>query len=155
MGPLALIGLVPRVLKEEHDELHAELARLAREPGQIGVAANAVATLLHAHFLSEEQIAIPPLALLPMLAAGKMPDEPARVIEMSGRLKAELPRMLEEHIAIVAAVRVLMDQANEVGRYDVADFAQKLIHHAETEEDVLYPAAILVGEYLLARLASR
>jgi hypothetical protein len=29
--------------------------------------------------------------------------------------------------------------------------AQKLIQHARTEEDVLYPAALLVGEYLRLR----
>jgi hypothetical protein len=31
-------------------------------------------------------------------------------------------------------------------------FAEKLALHAQTEEEVLYPAAILVGEYLKLKL---
>jgi hypothetical protein len=33
-----------------------------------------------------------------------------------------------------------------------ARFAEKLMLHAKTEEEVLYPAAILVGEYLKLKL---
>jgi len=35
-----------------------------------------------------------------------------------------------------------------------ARFAEKLMLHAQTEEEVLYPAAILVGEYLKVKLES-
>jgi hypothetical protein len=35
-----------------------------------------------------------------------------------------------------------------------ARFAEKLMFHAQTEEEVLYPAAILVGEYLKVKLES-
>jgi hypothetical protein len=34
----------------------------------------------------------------------------------------------------------------------VQHFAERLKQHAKTEEEVLYPAAILVGEYLKLRL---
>ena len=33
-----------------------------------------------------------------------------------------------------------------------ARFAEKLMLHAKTEEEVFYPAAILVGEYLKVKL---
>jgi hypothetical protein len=62
-----------------------------------------------------------------------------------------VPRLLDEHLAIVAALQVLLDKANELGRPDASAFARKLIVHAELEEEVLYPAAILVGEYLEER----
>lgn len=51
---------IPRSLKAEHDELHAELARAAKEPGEIGAAAREVARILHPHFVSEEEFALPP-----------------------------------------------------------------------------------------------
>jgi hypothetical protein len=35
---------------------------------------------------------------------------------------------------------------------DAEHFAEKLRLHAETEEQVLYPAAILVGEYVKAHI---
>jgi hypothetical protein len=34
-------------------------------------------------------------------------------------------------------------------------FAEKLMFHAQTEEDVLYPASILIGEYLKLKLSRR
>ena len=42
----------------------------------------------------------------------------------------------------------LTSAATEEGHNEHARFAQKLILHARTEEEVLYPAAILLGEYL-------
>jgi hypothetical protein len=33
-----------------------------------------------------------------------------------------------------------------------AGFARKLILHAQTEEEILYPASILIGEYLKLKL---
>jgi hemerythrin superfamily protein len=41
--------------------------------------------------------------------------------------------------------------ARQVGNTEVARFAEDLMAHARTEEDVLYPAAILVGDVLRAR----
>jgi hemerythrin superfamily protein len=36
-----------------------------------------------------------------------------------------------------------------------AEFARKLILHAQMEEEVMYPAAILVGEYVRLALQKR
>ena len=41
-----------------------------------------------------------------------------------------------------------MAAAQAENRPEFARFAEKLILHARTEEEVLYPAAILVGEWL-------
>ncbi|HEY3073721.1 MAG TPA: hypothetical protein VGJ74_00980 [Burkholderiales bacterium] len=43
--------------------------------------------------------------------------------------------------------------ARAAQRIDYVEFAEKLINHARMEEEVLYPAAIVVGEYLRLRLA--
>jgi hypothetical protein len=61
--------------------------------------------------------------------------------------------MLEEHEAIVAALRKLLQAATAEGHTGFASFAQKLILHAQMEEEILYPASILVGEYVKLRLA--
>jgi hemerythrin-like domain-containing protein len=52
----------------------------------------------------------------------------------------------------VAALEKLAEAGKSEKRDDVAHFAEKLRVHAETEEQVLYPAAILVGEYVKAHL---
>jgi hypothetical protein len=139
---------IPESLRIEHQELHEELAAASNLPGRTGAAARRVATLLQPHFASEEEYALPPLGLLPALASAGAPAGARDVIAMSDKLKANLPRMLEEHKAIVRALDDLVAAAKDENHPDAMDFAGKLTLHAQTEEQVLYPAAILVGEYV-------
>ena len=72
----------------------------------------------------------------------------AEVLEMTRRLKAEMPAMFGEHRQIVAALEALRREARRAARPDLDEFAVALQRHAETEELVMYPAAVLLGEYL-------
>jgi hypothetical protein len=152
MGSQAVAFQIPRLLKAEHDELHAELAQAEKVPGEIGVAAREVARVLHPHFVKEEEFALPPLGLLSAVASGAVTPQMKPAIEMTKRLKTELPHMLDEHKVIVSALAKLKVVADKGGRSDIGAFAEKLMHHAETEEEVLYPAAIVVGELLELKL---
>jgi hypothetical protein len=67
---------------------------------------------------------------------------------MADRLAEDLPNMLEEHKAIVAALDKLKVAAMAENKQKQVHFAEKLILHAKNEEDILYPAAILIGKYL-------
>lgn len=142
--------VIPGSLRAEHEELHRELAAATRVPGRTGEAARAAAALLHPHFIDEEAFALPPLALLAPLARGQQVPEPAAAIALSATLKAELPRMLAEHESIVAALERLAEAAQAAGDAARVHLAEKIAAHAKMEEDVMYPAAILVGEYLKA-----
>lgn len=53
--------------------------------------------------------------------------------------------MLQEHKAVVAALNNLVAAAEAENKPEHVEFAKKLMLHAQTEEEVLYPAAILVG----------
>lgn len=139
---------IPGPLKEEHEELHEELARTIRVGGNIGKAAKRVAEIMHPHFIKEEEYAMPPLGLLAPLSKGDIKPEMGDVLQITERLKAELHVMLAEHTAIVDALIKLADVATMENKMEVAFFAKKLILHVQTEEDVFYPAAILTGEYL-------
>ena len=143
---------IPVSLKVEHDELHAELVSLTKAPGRVGDAARNVATLLHPHFVKEEEYALPPLGLLATVAQGAVMPAMRAVFAMTDRLKRELPEMLAEHRVVVAAREKLAEAGKAEKRTDAERFAEKLRLHAETEEQVLYPAAILVGEYVKAHL---
>lgn len=143
---------IPQPLKLEHEELHAELVKATKAGGKIGDAAKAVAKVLHPHFLKEEEYALPPLGLLPILAEGKVTPEMGSILTMTDRLKAEVSQMLEEHKAIVAALKNLSYAAKKEKKMEYVHFAEKLMLHAQTEEEVLYPTAILIGEYLKLRL---
>lgn len=139
---------VPEPLKAEHDELHATLSAAIQAPGRVGEAAQAVARLLHPHFVKEEAYALPPLGALPALARGEPVPEAAEIIAMADRLQTELPAMVQEHQAIIAALDDFASAARDANRPEYVQFAEKLVLHARTEEEVLYPAAILVGRYL-------
>ena len=139
---------IPESLKMEHEELHADLVRATKAGGKTGEAAKGVAKVLHDHFVKEEEFALPPIGLLAALARGEVDKQMRDVLVMTDRLKAELPEMLREHQSVVAALKKLSAAAEEEKLPEHARFAEKLMLHAKTEEDVLYPAAILVGEYL-------
>ena len=143
---------IPSALKAEHEELHAELIAAIDSGGAVGDAAKAVADLLHPHFVKEEAYALPPLGLLGLLAKGEVRPEMAEVLAMTDRLRSELPNMLAEHARIVEALGRLAVAAEREDNRQVAGFAEKLKLHAQTEEEVLYPAAIVLGEYLRLKL---
>ncbi|HYK41013.1 MAG TPA: hemerythrin domain-containing protein [Thermoanaerobaculia bacterium] len=138
----------PESLRFEHDELHDQLEKATRAGGATGDAARHVLEVVGPHVQLEEAFAIPPLTLLPALASGVVPDDVAEILEKSARLKEELPGMLADHQRIVAALKRLMQAAMEEKQAGFADFARKLILHAQMEEEVLYPAAIVVGDYV-------
>jgi hypothetical protein len=142
---------IPVPLKLEHEELHARLLAATKAGGQVGEAAKAVALALHEHFLKEEEFALPPVGLLSALARDQIDEEMKTVLPMTGRLKSELPRMLEEHKVVVAALENLKAAAAAENKPEHARFAEKLMLHARTEEEVLYPTAILIGEYVKLR----
>ena len=143
---------IPELLTHEHHELHETLGRASREPGAVGAAAKRVAGLLHPHFVKEEQFALPPLSLLQRLARGEVTADMKEVLPLTERLERELPRMLEEHKGIVDALGELVDAARTAGKLEYAEFALDLIRHAQTEEQLLYPAALLVGEFVALKL---
>ncbi len=144
--------VTPSILKAEHEELHAELARATKAGGTTGEAARAVAGTLDPHFLKEEEFAMPPLALLVDPAAGNITGDATEALRMTDRLKKGLPEMLSEHKAIVAALEKLSEAARAEHHPEFVEFSEKLVLHARTEEQILYPAAILVGDYLKLKL---
>jgi hypothetical protein len=148
-APIAIA--IPASMKAEHDAIHARLVRATEAPGQVGEAARALAQVLHPHFVREEQIALPPLGLLAPLGRGQFTPEMTAVLPMTDSLRAELPRMLEEHKAIHAATRRMGEIARAAGNDEVADLAATLAEHAEAEEQLFYPAALLVGDAVRMR----
>ena len=163
----------PYTLKVEHEELHGELKNAIASGGATGEAAKEVASVLHPHFVKEEEYAMPLLGLLYVLTKentssrgsqrrqtepGLLNIEPQvreMAISMSDRLEEDLSNMLEEHKTIVATLDKLKAAAAAENKKEQAHFAEKLVLHAKTEEEVLYPAAILIGKYLKESHTSR
>lgn len=146
---------IPLPLQNEHEALHERLRLATQAGGEVGEAAKTLAQLMHPHFIKEDEFALPPLGLLAALARGEWSAEMAEVLTLTDQLEAELPQMLAEHEGIVAALKTLRDAASRTGRSDIVAFAEALTEHARTEEEVMYPAAVLVGQLVRQRLGQR
>jgi hemerythrin superfamily protein len=75
------------------------------------------------------------------------------ILLMTNKLKTDLSQMLKEHEEIVAALEKLVAEARKERKLEYARFTDRLTWHAQTEEEVYYPAAILIDEYLKLKLA--
>jgi hypothetical protein len=146
---------IPSSIRAEHHEVHEALASAAKLGGRTGAAARALVVVLQPHFAREEQIALPPLSLLAPLARDPRVTTPSWLLPMTDSLRRELPQMLREHVAIQAATRRLAEAARSERQSSVVQFTHKLLLHASSEEEVLYPAAILVGDLVRARTPRR
>ncbi len=149
---------IPPTLTTEHEALHQRLVQATHLAGATGEAAREVARRLHPHFMKEEAYALPPLGLLAALTErGRDADvaDMAEVLPMTRQLEAELGQMLAEHREIVTALAVLRAAAETEQQAEVVAFADALEAHAQIEEQVMYPAAILVGRYVSQALATR
>jgi hypothetical protein len=138
-------------MQHAHDELHTDLDAATHLPGRTGEAARQVVRVLQPHFIREQEYVTPALGLLQQLVADKLSPTMLDVLPLTDRLKTEFPRMREEHRTIVGALQNLADAARAEEQQDVVRFAERVMLQAQMEEEILYPAAILVGEYLRLR----
>lgn len=142
---------IPKPLQVEHEELHAELAQLTKAGGRTGQAARKLAEVLESHFQKENDYALPPLGLLVPLSEGKFDCSMTAVLQMTDKLQAEMPAMLSEHKDITAALGQLKDAAKSENNSDGVRFADHLAAHAQMEEQVTYPTALLIGLYVKSK----
>lgn len=139
---------IPLSIRLEHESLAGALEDATRQPGRIGEAARNLADRMRPHFAKEEELALPLLGVLPIVASGETPPDADRFVRLAAALDIELPTMLEEHQGIAAAAQALVVAARDGNRPDIAEFGEELIRHAGSEEEITYPAAVLVGRYL-------
>jgi hypothetical protein len=140
----------PESLREEHADILRRLEAAAQGPGAGGAAARDVLELIGPHVAREDEFVLPPLSLLHALASGRFSPEMRAVLALTDRLKFGLPALLADHSAITAALARLREAAR-AGPAECADLAERLTRHIQFEEDVLYPASLLIGEYVRFR----
>ena len=138
-------------MREEHEELHRELKRATMIPGKVGEAAKRVAEVLHPHFEKENAIALPELGVARELAEGKTSTDFPKALKLCDKFKLEYPEMLKEHVAIVKALNELEKNADIAKKRSVVEFSKRLKLHAQTEEALTYPAALMIGKQLKQR----
>jgi hypothetical protein len=142
---------IPHSLQARHEAFHAEFIKATKDAGKVGDAALAIEKLGTTHFAKAKDV-FPPLGLLPRLAEGKITPEMGEAIKIAEKLKAGLPQIHHEHRDLVAGLKRLADAAKEEGKTDYVRFSERLTLHIQEEEEVLYPAVLLIGDYVKRRL---
>ncbi len=141
-------GTPSKFMRHEHDQIYARVERLAQTSGKTGKPAKKLLTVMRPHMFKEEEFVLPQLGVLKKVAFGESTAGMTWAIERSEKLKKEYPKMLAEHQAIFEFIDELSQAANLEGDQGALDLAAQLKAHIQDEEDIIYPAAILAGEYI-------
>lgn len=128
-----------------HDKLH----KILSSSGDTSKMTKEVQTLLQPHFEKEEHLSVKVLGALQSYVNGTLTKEVKdKIIQLSKNFKKEYMIMLEEHKQIVAALENLKSLALQENRQDILTFIEELKAHALNEEQITYPATIIIGELL-------
>ena len=108
--------------------------------------------MLH-HFKEEEDVVLPLLGLLPSLANDQMPEQIKNIILLSEKVKPLMNHLSAEHQLIKAYLEELKQASDSEHRPEILEFENEVSKHAISEEEVYFPASILIGEYLKLKSA--
>lgn len=139
---------VPSSIKKEHKYLLDKIRKITLYQDSTGYEALKLYELMQHHFAEEEDYALPPLGILPLLANGKIPEQRKEIIQLCEKLKTNLSHLSAEHQLITAYANELMQAAIKENHPEVIEFEKELQKHANTEKEVIFPTAILIGEFL-------
>ncbi len=141
----------PTSISAVHQDLLQLLVSAQSLQGKTGRVAEEIARLLKPHIEKEEDLFLPLLGILPDVAQGRLsPSSAKRASKLYDRVKTEYKGMLDEHKALDKALAKLKRVADEEGHPTATKFAELLKTHSLGEDQILYPAAVLVG-----RMAAR
>lgn len=138
----------PKAIKNGHENLCTELQDIIVLGGKIGEKAEILKLDMYPHFEKEEKYALPPLGLLLAMSEGNWEIDTDAAIEMSDMLQLKLSELQQEHNNILKALQDFRTVANEENILIAKQFVKDLMLHIEVEDQVLYPATILIGNYL-------
>lgn len=139
---------VPTSIRHGHENLISDIEYIMSFGGDIEKKATALHKLMQSHFKNEEQYAFPPLSLLLTLSEGRWKLEHKVAISMANKLQNELSQMKKEHENILKILEDFRIIAKEENNIFINRFIRDLFIHIDIEDQVLYPATLLVGNYL-------
>ena len=132
--------------------LYGALQQASSFGGELGVAARALSALLEPHVEKEHRFALSMLKVLPPLSRGEITADMEEWLPAATLLRAELETLKREHRAIAVAADQFSRAAWAERRPEYAATAQRVVRHMRMEEEVLYPAAMVAGDYLRLKL---
>ena len=139
---------VPSSIKKTHATLLEQIHKMTLYKDSSGRVAIKLEGMMEHHFKEEEDFILPPLGLLPLLANDQIPEQSKEIIHLSEKVKSQLNHMSAEHQLIKAYLEELKQASNIENLPEIIEFENEVFKHATSEEEVFFPASILIGEYL-------
>ena len=139
---------VPSSIKKTHATLLEQIHKMTLYKDSSGRVAIKLEGMMEHHFKEEEDFILPPLGLLPLLANDQIPVQSKEIILLSEKVKSQLNHMSAEHQLIKAYLEELKQASNIENLPEIIEFENEVFKHATSEEEVFFPASILIGEYL-------
>ena len=147
--------VIPSSIKNTHVKLLAQIHQFTLIQDSSGRVALKIEDFMQHHFKEEEDFMLPTLGLLPLLINGQLPEKKETIIALSEKATAAMDHMSAEHQLITAYIKELKQASKKDNLPKVIAFENDVVQHAESEEEVFFPTAILIGEYLKLKTTSK
>lgn len=144
--------MVPAILLDEHERLLSTIDSLALLKDSTGASAVKLQEVMRHHFSEEEDYVLPALGLLPALATGNIPPGSEQILQLTEKLKEQYSHLLAEHQVITVFLEELLQIAKREGHTGLGAFQKALQAHAAAEQEIYFPAAMLIGEYMKLKI---
>ncbi len=135
-------------LRLSHARLNAALSAAMRAGGQTMIAAEAIAPLLEPHLQKEDTEVLQTLGVLEALAADGTDFAGVGDYAQLENLETSANSLREERAALSLAAERLLTTARTEGVNEVAEFAERLLSRLGLDQEIFYPAALLIRNYL-------
>ena len=139
---------VPSSIRDKHADLLRQIVSLSTLPDSTGRVAQKLREIIEYHFREEEEYVFPPLALLPSVSRGNIPKDLAAVTKMRDQYRDNNNKLLAEHQMISVYLKELISAATREQHPEAILFEKYLRAHATEEEEILFPAVMLLHEHL-------
>ncbi len=143
---------IPPSVTMEHESVMHYLNHIAERTTPSGAAARRLIAVLTEHMKAEETFILPPLTLLPALAAGKVTPDMRWAISMSDRVRTEHDTLQRMHNAFTEAAVALQTAAEDEHDDVTVGFVRDLAADDLNDMEVTEPTVIIIGDLLRLRL---
>jgi len=138
---------IPSVMRAEHMTVIDRIAVLAHRPAPVGPEAAKLLDMVKPQMLRHEDVLLPALTLLPMMA-GPGSQDWKWALPLVDRIMAQQPLNYREEQKINRQMEVLAAAARAANDSAAIDVASKAAAILTEEDDVIQPTVLLASQHL-------
>ena len=136
------------ILDQEHEELVEQIDKISHEDTEVGRIYAEVLRIFRLHLERENDTIVPLVKHLKERIDGFGEERTNSLREAKKKFEESYGTMMREHEELSKLIR-LAENSIKTGMDPLAaDLSEKLLHHVELEEEILYPAAFASGDLL-------